>query len=64
MPEYTILTKRVMDEPDSGNDIHNDLILLGRTSNTDIVFGMAVAGVTSNVEKNKVISERLMQEPS
>lgn len=57
-----LLEKRTLEEPTSTE--HNDLILLGTTTDTSVVMGMAVSGVTSNVGQPKAFNSRLMKEPT
>ena len=56
------LTLRVMSEPDETE--LNDLILLGRSSATEIVFGMWISGITANIEQPPIYKARLMQKPT
>ena len=56
-----LLSERVMSEPEA--TALNDLILLGMATNTSVVLGMSVSGVTSNVEQPKAFNARLMKEP-
>ena len=57
-----LLTKRTLEEPTSTE--HNDLILLGTTTGTSVVQGMAVPGATTNVRQPKAFNSRLMKEPT
>ena len=59
-----LLSERLMNEPDSSDEVLTDLVTMGMNSSTSVVLGMGISGVTTNTTQPKAYNARLMKEPT
>ena len=57
------LQKRASEEPDTANSTFNSLVTLGRSTDTDVLFGMGISSSSINISQPKAYDARLMKEP-
>ena len=61
---FELMSDFLMDEPSEDNIILSDLLTLGMQTNTSVVFGMGISGITNNTKQPEAFSSRLMKEPT
>jgi hypothetical protein len=59
-----LLSERLMNEPDSSDEVLTDLLIMGMRTGTQVTFGMGISGVTTNTTQPKAFNARLMKEPT
>ena len=57
------LQKKNLTEHSNSNAILNSLVTFGRSTSTEIVLGMGISGITTNISQPKAYNARLMKEP-